>query len=64
MKLNSFNHLSFILADHTLHIYGLSLSQSLWSCCLYYYRKHICTCASVYSNFTIIYIQLCIKCVL
>ena len=25
---NSFNHLSFTLADHTLHIYGLFLSQS------------------------------------
>ena len=28
-------------------------------CC--YYCKHICTCASVYSNFNIIYTQLCIK---
>ena len=31
---------------------------------LLYYCKHICTCASVYSNFNIIYTQLCIKSVL
>ena len=34
--MSSFNSLSFALAYHTLHIYGLySLSQSLWPCCLF-----------------------------
>ena len=32
--MSSFNPLSFTLAYHTLHTYGLSLSQSLYSCCL------------------------------
>jgi len=35
--------------------FGASVPFICW------YYKHICTCASVYSNFNIIYTQLCIK---
>ena len=59
-----------------MHVEGLGTKLCSWATCaiiiIYptwlvlccYYCKHICTCASVYSNFNIIYTQLCIKLVL